>query len=460
VLPPGTPQPIIEARAIEKWFDPPVGTGSDQAGGRLQALARTDLTILPGSFTALLGPSGCGKSTLLRILAGLMPPSAGEVLWHGQPLRSQPGAARVAMVFQNYALFPWLTVQRNVEAPLEAMGAAREERRRRAIHMLDLVGLDGFESAYPRELSGGMKQRVGLARALAVEPEVLFMDEPFSSVDVLTAESLRGELLELWLGQKLPTLAIFLVTHNIEEAVALADRILVMSRGPGRIRADLSLALPHPRDRKSQRFTDYVDYLYTILTRPDAAAALPPAWTGREAARSGGWRGLPYTSPGALSGLLERLAAGGGREDLYRLARESHMELAELLPVLEAATLFGWARIHEGDAELQPEGRQFAEAGIQIRKEMFRSAALRHIPLLRWVHAALQQSPEHSLADARLRVVLLRRLDRREAQRQLRTAIAWGRYAELFDYEVRSGLLRTPEEAAKQPARLRPGRTK
>jgi NitT/TauT family transport system ATP-binding protein len=446
-LSPGTPQPIFEARAVEKWFDAPGGTRSDHHLNRIQALAPTELAIFPDSFVALLGPSGCGKSTLVRILAGLTPPSAGEVLWHGQPLQANPGAARAALVFQNYALFPWLSVQHNVEAPLEALGMPRDERRLRATRMLDLVGLDGFETAYPRELSGGMKQRVGLARALAVEPEVLFMDEPFSSVDLLTAETLRGELLELWREHKLPTRAIFLITHNIEEAVALADRVLVMSRAPGRIRADLAVQLPHPRDRKAQSFINDVDYLYTLLTRPAAEVAAPAA-AGRAAARRGGWRGLPHTSPGALSGLLEQLAARGGREDLYRLAQESHMELAELLPALEAASLLGWARVHEGDAELQPEGREFAEAGIQARKEMFRSAALRHVALLRWVHAALRQSREHSFADARLRVLLLRRVDRREAQQQLHTAIAWGRYAELLDYDARSGLLHTPEEAA------------
>jgi NitT/TauT family transport system ATP-binding protein len=233
-------QAIIEARDITKFCVQP-------GGGRIEVIAPTDLAIYPGTIVALLGPSGSGKSTLLRMLSGLARPSAGEVLWHGRPLDGQ--VPNVAIVFQSFALFPWLTVLQNVEAPLKAAGLSVIERRKRALRMLDTVGLDGFETAYPKELSGGMKQRVGFARALVVEPEVLFMDEPFSSLDVLTAENLRGELLELWLSKKIPTHTIFLVTHNIEEAVLLADRIIVLGRNPGRVRADFPIVLPQPRDR-------------------------------------------------------------------------------------------------------------------------------------------------------------------------------------------------------------------
>src|SRR3989475_3664683 len=252
---------IIEAKALEKFY-----LRAD--GGRIPVIAPTDLAIYPDKIVTLLGPSGCGKSTLLRMLTGLARPSAGQVLWHGRPLDGC--LPNVSIVFQSFALFPWLTVIENVEAPLEARGVAALERPKKALRILDAVGLDGFETAYPKELSGGMKQRVGFARALVVEPEVLFMDEPFSALDVLTAENLRSELLELWQKKTIPTQAIFLVTHNIEEAVLLADRIIVLGRNPARIRADFAVGLPHPRNRKAERFTQIVDYVYKILTQPAA----------------------------------------------------------------------------------------------------------------------------------------------------------------------------------------------
>src|SRR6266852_2107119 len=250
--------PIIEVRQIEKFYAQPDGS-------RVQVIAPTDLAIYPGQILALLGPSGCGKSTLLRMMTGLAPASAGSVLWHEQPVRGE--SPNVLIVFQSFAVFPWLTVLENVEAPLEARGFGRIDRHKRALRIIDAVGLDGFESAYPKELSGGMKQRVGVARALVVEPEVLFMDEPFSALDVLTAETLRGDLRELWLGKKIPTRAIFIVTHNTEEAVILADRIIVLGRNPAHIHADFTVELPHPRDRKASRFVELVYSIYSILTR-------------------------------------------------------------------------------------------------------------------------------------------------------------------------------------------------
>src|SRR5271167_4803642 len=257
---------IIQARAVEKYYPQPDGK-------KIEVIAPTDLEVCPGKIVCLLGPSGSGKSTLLRMLTGLSKPSSGELLWHGKPLDGQ--SPNVAIVFQSFALFPWLTVLENVEAPLEARGVAAVERRKRALRMIDTVGLDGFETAYPKELSGGMKQRVGFARALVVEPEVLFMDEPFSALDVLTAENLRSELLELWLSKKMPTTAIFVVTHNIEEAVLLADRVIVLGRNPGRIRSDFEIDIPQYRDRKAPRFLAYVDYIYKALTKPEDSLTLP-----------------------------------------------------------------------------------------------------------------------------------------------------------------------------------------
>src|ERR1700758_2830937 len=252
--------PIIEARKLEKFYGQPDGT-------RIQVISPTDLAVYPGQIIALLGPSGCGKSTLLRMLTGLSPSSAGEVYWHGQPVRGE--SPNVSIVFQSFALFPWLTVLENVEAPLEARGMATIERHKRALRIIDAVGLDGFESAYPKKLSGGMKQRVGVARALVVEPEVLFMDEPFSALDVLTAETLRGELLELWQAKKIPTRAIFIVTHNIEEAVVLADRVVVLASNPAHVREDFEITLSQPRSRKSEPFETLVDHIYRVLTEPD-----------------------------------------------------------------------------------------------------------------------------------------------------------------------------------------------
>src|SRR6202790_634533 len=323
---PATSEPIIEARKLEKFYSAPDGK-------RVQVIAATDLAVYPGKIIALLGPSGCGKSTLLRMLTGLSPASAGEVYWHGQPVRGE--APNVSIVFQSFALFPWLTVLENVEAPLEARGMVPIERHKRALRIIDAVGLDGFESAYPKELSGGMKQRVGVARALVVEPEVLFMDEPFSALDVLTAETLRRELLELWLERKIPTRAIFIVTHNIEEAVELADRIIVLGRNPAHIHANFTVEIPHPRDHKTSEFVELVDAIYRALTKPDHAGELLPASEGTHAAGKKHIIMLPHTRPGGVAGLLEILADQGGRADLHQLARDLSLEVDALLPAVD-----------------------------------------------------------------------------------------------------------------------------
>ncbi|HKS72527.1 MAG TPA: nitrate/sulfonate/bicarbonate ABC transporter ATP-binding protein [Terriglobales bacterium] len=421
--------PIIEARRVEKCFVQP-------EGATIEVIAATDLAIFPGSIVALLGPSGSGKSTLLRILSGVAEPSAGKILWHGTPLDGR--IPNIAIVFQSFALFPWLTVLQNVEAPLEALGMASTERRKRALRMLDTVGLDGFESAYPKELSGGMKQRVGFARALVVEPEVLFMDEPFSALDVLTAENLRGELLELWLNKKIPTSAIFMVTHNIEEAVLLADRVIVLGRNPGHIRADFELVLPHPRDRKAARFTEYVDYIYTVMTRPEAEA---PPLPQRRPVPGQKYQMLPHALPGGISGFLELLADRGGRDDLYHLADELNMEVDDLLPTVEAAALLQFALLKEGDAEITPQGKAFAEADILTRKVLFREAALNHVSLLRIMDSTLRIKSDHTIEEEFFHDMLDEHFTEEEVQRQLETALNWGRYAEIFDYDSETGRL-------------------
>lgn len=429
--------PIIEARQLEKFYPQP-------DGHRIQVIAATDLAVYPGQIIALLGPSGCGKSTLLRMLTGLSPASAGGVYWHGEPVRD--GTPNVSIVFQSFALFPWLTVIENVEAPLEARGVAPLERRKRALRIIDAVGLDGFETAYPKELSGGMKQRVGVARALVVEPEVLFMDEPFSALDVLTAETLRGELLELWLEHKIPTRAIFIVTHNIEEAVVLADRIVVLGRNPAHIHADFSVNLPHPRDRKTSSFVELVDEIYRVLTRPDHEyEAAPPksAVLGKSVNRKAIM--LPHTRPGGMAGLLEILVDQGGRADLHKLADELSLEVDALLPTMDTAALLGLLRIEEGDALITPEGQAFAQADIQQRKAIFRKAALANIPLLAQMQSALKAKSNRTLSDEFFRDLLDEHFSADETRRQLETAIQWGRYAELFDYDAATGKLTLTE---------------
>jgi len=425
--------PIIEARKLEKFYPQPDGS-------RIQVISATDLAIYAGQIIALLGPSGCGKSTLLRMLTGLSPASAGSVYWHGQPVHGE--SPNVSIVFQSFALFPWLTVLENVEAPLEARGMPPIERHKRALRIIDAVGLDGFEIAYPKELSGGMKQRVGVARALVVEPEVLFMDEPFSALDVLTAETLRGELLELWLGRKIPTRAIFIVTHNIEESVVLADRIIVLGRNPAHIHADFNVDIPHPRNHKSPHFVELVDSIYRTLTRPDHRdEAAPPRTFGPGPPVTAKTIMLPHTRPGGLAGLLEILADQGGRADLHRLADELSLEVDALLPTVDTAVLLGMLRLENGVAVITPEGQEFANADIQARKAIFRKAALANVPLLRQMEQALKAKANRTLPDEFFRDILDEQFSEEESQRQLETALQWGRYAEIFDYDAATGLL-------------------
>ena len=443
-------EPIIRAQQVEKFYAQP-------SENRIQVISPTDLSIVPGEIIALLGPSGSGKSTLLRMLAGLSRPSGGQVFWHGQPISKVQ--INVSIVFQSFALFPWLTVLENVEAPLVARGLNPEERRHRSLKILDTVGLDGFEAAYPKELSGGMRQRVGFARALVVEPEVLFMDEPFSALDVLTAENLRSELLELWQKKTIPTQSIFLVTHNIEEAVLLADRIIVLGRNPGHVRTDFKVtALPHPRDRKGQAFTQLVDYIYKVLTRPDVAPAAAPTLTpGRKVRdqRQMRYEMLPHARPGGIAGLLELIIDltakdGSGRDDIYRLADELGFEIDDLFPIVDAAVLLGFLRVEEGDALITPAGRLFAESEILKQKEIFRQAAVDHVLLLRQITRALDNKNDHTVPEEFFLDMLDEQFSEEETERQLETAINWGRYAELFDFDAgrRRFILPETEEAA------------
>ncbi len=420
---------IIRAEKIEKYYAQP-------SQSRIQVISATDLSIVPGEILALLGPSGSGKSTMLRMLSGLSTPSAGQVFWHGRPISQ--AEINVSIVFQSFALFPWLTVLDNVEAPLQARGVAPAVRRERSLKMLDTVGLDGFEAAYPKELSGGMRQRVGFARALVVEPEVLFMDEPFSALDVLTAENLRSELLELWAKKTMPTKAVFLVTHNIEEAVLLADRIIVLGRNPGRIRTDFQVQLAQPRDRKSEAFTQLVDYIYKVLTRPDAEPDQAPGPQSIPAVRDQRqmrYQMLPHARPGGIAGLLELVLDKGGRDDIYRLADDLAFEIDDLLPIVDAGQLLGYLKVEEGDAVITPNGEEFANSEILRQKELFRNAAVENVLLLRQIRRALDAKSDHTVPEEFFLDLLDEQFSEEESQRQMETAITWGRYAELFDFD-------------------------
>jgi NitT/TauT family transport system ATP-binding protein len=426
---------IIEAESVTKTFTTPDGHA-------LPVLEGVSFSLSEGEIVALLGKSGSGKSTLLRCVAGLIAPSSGNVSYRGTPLTgANPG---VSMVFQTFALLPWLTVQQNVELGLEARGVADAERSERALNAIDLIGLDGFESAYPKELSGGMRQRVGFARAIVTQPDALLMDEPFSALDVLTAENLRGELVKLWEGHGAPIKSILIVTHNIEEAVLLADRVLVLSSNPGRIRAELSVELPRPRDRHSPRFEALVDTIYGILTgreqaavdalEAEATAQAPLGQPGRPMATPINTP-LPDVSPGGLSGLLEILAARGGKDGLAEIADDLSFEIDDLLPLTDAAVMLTLARIDGSDIEITADGKEFAAADILTSKQLFARQAAKHAPLVRTITQALAATADHTLRTGFFLDLLRRGFSPSEARSQLDTAVDWGRYAELYDYD-------------------------
>jgi len=417
---------LLEVRGVTKAY----GRGTQ----RFVALENVNLEIRAGEFVCLLGPSGCGKSTLLRIITGLSQASEGKVLYRGQELRGVNPHATI--VFQTFALYPWLTVQQNVELALKARNVPAGERAARALRLIDMVGLDGFEGAYPRELSGGMRQKVGFARAMAVEPELLCLDEPFSALDVLSAEALRGELMELWQSKAIPTQAILMVTHNIEEAVYMADRIVVMDKEPGRVVAEVPVRLRHPRHRKDVAFQGMVDRIYAAVagnTEPEPALALG------QLGQPGTMNRLPQASMEALAGLLERISEEGGRHDLYRMADELSFELDDLLPVVETAEMMGFAQVEQGDIVLTPLGQTFADASILARKEIVAARALR-LPTIRWIYESLQRDDDGRVVEGYFQEVLAREFGDYAAQ-QLEIAISWGRYAELFAFDDITGEL-------------------
>jgi len=408
-------------------------------------LEGVNFKLAEGEIVSLLGKSGSGKSTLLRIIAGLIRANGGEVLYRGKTINGP--ANGISMVFQSFALFPWLTVQQNVELGLEAQAVSAEDREKRAMKVIDVIGLGGFESAYPRELSGGMRQRVGFARALVMEPDVLLMDEPFSALDVLTAETLRGDLLELWQERQIPTKGILFVSHNIEEAVTMSDRVLIFSSDPGRVKAEIPVNLPHPRDTESPAFKAIVDEIYAIMTQQPQRAAGSPAEP-----LSLGYR-LPDATPHKIEGMLETLAEEfNGQADIPALAEMLEVPDDSLFQMLEAGRLLGFTKVEHGDISLLPAGHAYVTASDAKRKELFAEHLLHHISLATHIRRILDERRDHRAPEDRFLQELQDYLTDDEAERVLDLVINWGRYAEVFEYDYNSGVLSLPEEDEKDEA--------
>jgi NitT/TauT family transport system ATP-binding protein len=418
---------LIDLRGICRSF--PKGSGED-----LLVLENVDLIIQSGEIVGLLGRSGSGKSTLLRIIAGLISPSFGDAKCRGEPIEGPPNG--VSMVFQSFALFPWLTVLQNVELGLEALGIDAAERRTRALAAIDLIGLDGFESAYPKELSGGMRQRVGFARALVVHPDLLLMDEPFSALDVLTAETLRTDLVDLWIEGRLPIKSVLMVTHNIEEAVLMCDRVLVFSSNPGRVAAEFKIDLLHPRNRLDPAFRQLVDTLYARMTQ--RAEPKTPAVEGIHGTGVG--MVLRHVSSNVLSGLIETLAAPPyhGRADLPVLANSLQLEADDIFHFGESLQLLRFAQLSEGDLMLTEAGQRFAHLETDARKKLFAEHLMNYVPVIGLIRRVLDERPSHTAPQARFRNELEDYMAEDQADETLKTTVSWGRYAELFAYDEQS----------------------
>lgn len=420
-------QPLVRIENLSKTYPRP------ESGGSFTVLEDINMTVNPGEVVALLGRSGSGKSTLLRLISGLITPSKGAVYSSGKPV--QGPNKDVSMVFQSFALLPWLTVVENAEVGLEALKIESKEARKRANEALRLVGLEGFEKAYPKELSGGMQQRVGFARAFVVRPKILLLDEPFSALDVLTAENLRGEIGDLWEDKKFPAEAVLLVTHNIEEAIMLADRIVVMSSNPGRIRGQIKVTLPRPRERQSANFRSLVDHVYTIMTNPETKITQPG-----QRKTTVDLTPLPHARPGAISGLLELVEEYGGPQDVAVISAQLRMEADDLLPILDAAVLLGFAEVQHGDVTVTAKGHEFAEADPDVASDVFREMVLERVPLVRTMYESLQGRGGAMKEDFFLDI-LDESYSAEEARNQFDTAVSWGRYAGLFEYESDEGEL-------------------
>jgi NitT/TauT family transport system ATP-binding protein len=420
--------PLLQISEVSKSFPKPDGQ-------ELLVLEGVNLSLIEGQIVGLLGRSGSGKSTLLRLIAGLAEPSGGELRYQGG-LVSGP-AAGIAMVFQSFALFPWLTVFENVALGLEAQRLPRTEIRRRSLAAIDLIGLDGFETAYPRELSGGMRQRVGFARALVVHPNILLMDEPFSALDVLTAETLRTDFLDLWAEGRMPIKGVVLVTHNIEEAVLMCDRVLVFGSNPGRVLSEIEVKLPQPRNRLDPAFRELVEKIYVEMTARSAGTSAAGGARTEFFPGLGLGTVLPGVSSNELSGLLEAVAAApfNGKADLPQIASDLPMEIDELFPVAETLQMLRFAELEGGDLKLTEAGLAFANAALDERKRIFARQLLAYVPLAAHVRRVLDERTSHIARRSRFIDELEDFMTEESAEQTLRAIVSWGRYAEIFAYE-------------------------
>ena len=434
--------PILQLQSVCKTFR--LVDGSKRA-----VLEGVDFTLNEGEIVAMLGQSGSGKSTMLRIMAGLVPADGGRVLYRGLPLFGP--AQGISMVFQSFALFPWLTVQENVAIGLEARGVPAQERIASAQQAIELMGLSGFEGALPRELSGGMRQRVGIARALVMQPEVLLMDEAFSALDVLTGERLREDILALWEAGKMPTKAMLVVSHDIQEAVMMADRVLVFAGNPGRIRAELPIGLPRPRQDDSLQIRSLVDEVYGLM----AAGAIRSARvTAREVTLQLG-DALPATDSKRIEGVLELLADApySGRADLPKLADSSELTDRALLDATRALTLLGFVHLVDGDMLITPLGLEYVRADYGQRQALFGKPLMANVPLVAYIRQTVARDPSGDLPDDIFLRMLCFTLSKEDAEKALRIAIEWGRHGNLYDFDFKTGVIHLPEPST----RLTPG---
>src|SRR3989338_3855734 len=424
---------IIELNAINKSFQ-------QAERQELLVLDNINFKLHEGEIVALLGKSGSGKSTLLRIIAGLIPASSGDVWYRERPVKGP--VYGMAMVFQSFALLPWLTVLENVEIGLEALGVSREERRERALKTIDVIGLDGFETAYPKELSGGMRQRVGFARALVINPDVLLMDEPFSALDVLTADNLRSDLLDLWQEKKTDTKGIIFVTHNIEEAVFMADRIIMFDSKPGSIRADLVVNLEHPRNDQDIPYQKMVDEIYGLMLSLPQGKKQSYEQDLKLRRIDLAYR-VPDVNVSELMGLIEMInsAEYQGRMGMAELAESLHLNVDDLFPLVELSEIFRFSQIIEGEVELTLAGKLFAEADILERKKIFARHLIKYIPFAKRIRWVLDERPGHHASRERFLAELEDFMSEAEARHTLKIIIEWGRYAEVFAYDDKTGLL-------------------
>ena len=415
------------------------------SGATVKVLEDVSLDVHAEEVLAILGPSGCGKSTLLRVLAGLIHAESGTVLYKGQPFAGlNPG---VAIVFQSFALYPWLTALENIVEPLRSRGEDLTRAREHAARVMRLVGLTGFEEAYPRELSGGMKQRVGIARALAVEPEILCMDEPFSQVDPLTAENLRGEVVRFWSDKATNPKTICMVSHDVKEVVFMATRIVVLGAHPGRVRTIIENDLPYPRDYRAPEFVKLVDRIHAIITEtelPDVAPARPatpaaPAVPIFEA--------LTDAGASEVIGLLEMLADRGGKENVFSLVDDLKREFGKVLAVTKAAELLDLVDTPRQEVVLTDVGRRFLAAPVPERKAIFREQ-VQGLHVFAEVLRQIARSGKSEISEDDVQSWLALHLPYEDTDRMFGTIVNWGRHADLFDHDVDRKVLYVEAPAA------------